>query len=125
MALGVGEPCAGRYAPSRQASANARASRRSVFTLRVRVAYMGAKFGSATITLWPSPSRHRATHSLSVADPRRFRAGGRAPSASAKCRGSVRIRRSISSPPLGQDANLAFLLVDANMVHGWPLPLRL
>jgi hypothetical protein len=40
----------GRYAPSRHGSAGARASRRSVFTLRVHVAYMGAKFGCATIT---------------------------------------------------------------------------
>src|SRR5215475_12640644 len=53
------------------------ASRRSVFTLRVRVAYMGAKFGSATTTSWPSPSRHRATHSLSVEASRRMRAGAR------------------------------------------------
>ena len=60
-----------------QQPANARASRRSVFTLRVRVAYMGAKFGSATMTAWPSASRHRATHSLSVEDSRRMRAGAR------------------------------------------------
>jgi hypothetical protein len=42
--------CAGRYASTRQASASARASRRSVLIFRVRVAYIGAKFGSATIT---------------------------------------------------------------------------
>ena len=41
--------CARRYAPSRQAPASVRASRRSVFTRRLRVAYIGAKFGSATI----------------------------------------------------------------------------
>jgi len=34
--------CAGRYAPSRAASANVLASRRSVFTPRRRVAYIGA-----------------------------------------------------------------------------------
>src|SRR5215813_9305446 len=52
--------CARRYAPRRQASANVRASRRSVFTRLLRVAYIGAKFGSATITSWPSSSRHLA-----------------------------------------------------------------
>lgn len=41
---------AGRYAPSRSASAKVRASRRSVFTRRDRVAYIGAKLGSATMT---------------------------------------------------------------------------
>jgi len=38
------------YAPSQPASHNARASRLSVFTRRERVAYIGAKPGSATIT---------------------------------------------------------------------------
>ncbi|HEY5489670.1 MAG TPA: hypothetical protein VIK25_00645, partial [Gemmatimonadaceae bacterium] len=33
---------------------------------RDRLAYIGAKFGSATITSWPSDSRWRATHSRSV-----------------------------------------------------------
>ena len=41
--------CAARYAPSAQASHSARASRRSVLILRLRVAYIGAKFGSAAI----------------------------------------------------------------------------
>jgi hypothetical protein len=54
--------------------------------LRVRVAYIGAKFGSAT--------------------------------------SSVRMRCSTISPSLGEDVDLAVPLVhvDANMVHGWPLP---
>lgn len=43
--------CAGRYAPVWHASASVRASRRSVFTRRERLAYIGAKFGSATITV--------------------------------------------------------------------------
>ena len=55
--LGVGEPMGGAVAPSRHASAIARASRRSVLTLRERVAYMGAKFGSATMTSWTRASR--------------------------------------------------------------------
>jgi len=78
MALGIGEPVRGREAPNREASARARALRRSVCTLRVRVAYMGAKFGSATTTSWPTASKHRATHSLSVEASRRMRAGARA-----------------------------------------------
>src|SRR6266542_2881956 len=46
--------------------------------------YMGAKFGSATITSWPRPSRHRATHSLSVEASSTMRARGRSPSTAAK-----------------------------------------
>ena len=42
--------CAGREEPNLHASASVRASRRSVFTLRLRVAYIAAKFGSATTT---------------------------------------------------------------------------
>jgi hypothetical protein len=70
-------------------------------------------------TAWPSPSRQRATHSLSVGDSRRMGTDVRVPSVSAKRRGSVQIRGSICSP-LSQDPNLTFLLVyvDANMVHG-------
>ena len=92
--------CAGRYAPSSQASRRARASRRSVFTLRLRCAYIGAKFGSATITSCPRSSKHYATHSLSV---------GAAPPLD-------------ELPRFGPDADLAcvFVHVDSNMVHGWP-----
>src|SRR5713226_6659479 len=117
--------CAGRYAPSLQASASVRASRRSVFTLRLRVAYMAAKFGSATTTSWPSSSRQRATHSLSVdASIRTFARG------LSQHRGEPLPLRP--DPPLDhlaasrQDADLAFHLVyvDANMLHGWPPPLR-
>jgi hypothetical protein len=58
--LGVGEPM-GRAVGTEQARLRqGPASRRSVFTLRVRVAYIGAKFGSATMTWWPSASRQRA-----------------------------------------------------------------
>ena len=97
VTLGIRQP--GRGALGTQASSNARASRGSVVTLRVRVAYMGAKLGSATMTSWPSPSKQRATHSLSVEASIRIRAWGRWPSTAAKRSGSVRIRCSISSPP--------------------------
>jgi len=93
MSLGVGEPM------GRQASAKAPASRRSVLTLRVRVAYMGAKFGSATMTSWPRASRQRATHSLSVEASITMRARGRLSSTAAKRSGSVRMRCSMTSPP--------------------------
>ena len=69
---------------------------------RVRVAYIGAKFGSATMTSWPRASRHRATHSthsLSVEASITIRARGRDPSTAPKRSGSVRIRCSITSPP--------------------------
>jgi hypothetical protein len=46
------------------------------------VRYIGAKFGSATTTSWPNPSKHRATHSLSVDASSRIRARGRPPSTS-------------------------------------------
>jgi|SRR5215831_2057977 len=38
--------------------------------------------------------------------------------------GSVRMRRPMISAPLGEDVDLAVLLVhvDATMVHDWPLP---
>ena len=63
-----------------------------------RVAYIGAKFGSATTTSWPKASRHRATHSLSVEASTRIRARGRPSNTSANRWGSVRMRRSITSP---------------------------
>jgi hypothetical protein len=73
------------------------ASRRSVFTLRVRVAYIGEKFGSATMTSWPKASRHRATHSLSVEASITIRA---------RCGCAAR-----RSHPLGEDVDLAVPLV--------------
>jgi hypothetical protein len=50
VSLGIGEPMGGAVGTEQARLGQARASRRSVFTLRVRVAYMGAKFGSATMT---------------------------------------------------------------------------
>jgi glycine cleavage system aminomethyltransferase T len=60
----------------------------SVLTLRERVADMGAKFGSATMTSWPRASKQRATHSLSVETSIRMRAraGSRARRRSARAR---------------------------------------
>lgn len=58
-------------------------SGRSVLTRRLRVAYVAAKFGSATMTSSPRSSRHRATHSLSVDDSIRIRARARCPSQAA------------------------------------------
>jgi hypothetical protein len=91
-----------------QASASALASRRSVLTFRVRVAYIGAKFGSAATTSWPKVSRHRATHSLSVEASSRIRAraaassgcrthGGRQRRAPALC---VRMSETVSTPEI-------------------------
>ena len=60
---------------------------------------MGTKLGSATMTSWPSCSRQRATHSLSVDASIRIRARGRGPRTAAKRSGSVRMRCSINSPP--------------------------
>jgi hypothetical protein len=60
--------------------------------------YIGPKFGSATITSCPRPSRHRATPSLSVEASTKMRARGRGPNTSANRSASVRTRRSISSP---------------------------
>src|SRR5262249_34119300 len=91
--------CAGRYAPSRQASASVRASRRSVFTRRLRLAYIGAKFGSATITSWPSPSTACATHSLSVDASSSTRAPPCAPSSAANRSRLVRPGASMSPRP--------------------------
>jgi hypothetical protein len=71
-------------------------------TLRVRVAYMGAKVGSATMTSCPSASRQPATHSLSVEASTKIRAGAapRAPPRSAPSRcGSA--ARSPRPPPRG------------------------
>jgi hypothetical protein len=85
--------------PSTQASASARASRRSVFTFRVRVACMGAKFGSATTTSCPNDSRPARPIHCPARPSITIRARGRPPSTAAKRSGSVRIRRSISSPP--------------------------
>jgi hypothetical protein len=98
VVLLVGDSMRGRYACSRHASANARASRRSVFTRRSRLADIGAKFGSPTTNSCPSPSRQRATHSLSVDAPTRIRALGRLPTNSAELFRSVRIRCSSTSP---------------------------
>src|SRR5262249_40720964 len=49
--------------------------------------------------LMAEPSRQRATHSLSVEASITIRARGRTPSTAAKRSGSVRIRRSMTSPP--------------------------
>ena len=124
MPLRVGEPMRGAVRAEQTGLCSARASRRSVLTFRVRVAYIGAKFGSATTTSWPKASRHRATHSLSVEASTRIRARGRPPSTSANRWGSVRMRHSLNSPASREEADLAFLLVqvDANIVHGWPPP---
>ena len=54
---------------------------------------------SATMTSWPSASRQRATHSLSVEASITIRARGRVPSTASKRAGSVRMRRSMTSPP--------------------------
>jgi hypothetical protein len=54
--------------------------------------------GSATITSWPSSSRQRATHSLSVDASISIRALGRAPKTSPRRTRSVTIRSSIRSP---------------------------
>ena len=56
------------------------------------------KFGSATMTSWPSASR-RATHLLSVEASTTIRARGRVSRTASKRSGSVRMRRSMTSPP--------------------------
>ncbi len=89
---------AGRHAPISHASINVCASRLSVLVRRERLAYIGAQFGSATITSWPSDSRWRATHSLSVLASSRMRARGRAPNMSANRSRLVAIRRSVMVP---------------------------
>ena len=98
----------------------ARASRRSVLTVRRRCAYIGAKFGSATSTAWPRRSRQRATHPLSVAASMRIRAGGRSLRSSAKRCGSCADVVLYQFLVLGEDANLAVhpVDVDANLLHG-------
>ena len=68
-------------------------------TLRVRVAYMGVQFGSATTTSWPRASRQRATHSLLVDASITIGSRDWVPSTAAKRSGSVRMRCSITSPP--------------------------
>jgi hypothetical protein len=82
---------------------------------------MGAKFGSAATTWWPSASRHRTTHSLFVEGFQQDR-GRRSP---AECFGET---LGFGADPaldhlaaLGQDADRAFPLgqIDAKMVHGW------
>jgi hypothetical protein len=95
-------------------------------TFRVRVTYIGARFGSATTTSWPNPSGDRATHSVSV-------------DASSRIRRPRPAAQYLGEPPglgadpafaqlatLAEDADPAFLLVqvDANIVHGWPLLVR-
>src|SRR5262249_32676412 len=62
------------------------------------IPYIGAKFGSATTTSWPSSSRHLATHSLSVDASRRIFACARPPSTSVNLPRSVWIRFSMTSP---------------------------
>jgi transposase InsO family protein len=75
----------------------ARRPRQVIF--RVRVAYIGPKWGSAPTTSWPRPSRQRATPSLSVEASSRIRPRGRGPSTAAKRSRSVRMRCSMRSPP--------------------------
>ena len=82
---------------------------------------MGAKFGSATTTWWPSASKHRATHSLFVEASRRMHAGSLPQQlGEAGWIGADPPFNQLAA--LGQDADLAFPLVqiDANMVYGWP-----
>jgi hypothetical protein len=74
-------------------------SRLSVFTFLLRVAYIGAKFGSAAMTPWPSPSRCCATHSLSADASTRMRAAAQPASKSSKLALVDLMRRSVSSPP--------------------------
>ena len=63
------------------------------------MAYIGAKFGSATITSWPRLSRCCATHSLSVEASTRMRAGVLPANTSSKLALVDLMRRSVSSPP--------------------------
>src|SRR5216683_115209 len=65
---------------------------------RLRVAYIAAKFGSATTTSCPSCSRQRATHSLSVDASMRIFVGALAPNTAANRSRCVRMRRSTISP---------------------------
>ena len=78
-----------------------------------------AKFGSATMTSWPSASRQRATHSLSVEASIRFRARAREPSTAATRSGSVWMPPLDDLSALSEDVDLTFPLVhvDANMVR--------
>jgi hypothetical protein len=66
--------------------------------LRLRVAYIGAKFGSATITSCPSASRHRATHSLSVEASSTIRARARSPKTFVNAARVVAMRCSMNVP---------------------------
>src|SRR4029434_5255729 len=98
-------------------------SRRSVLTLRDRVAYIGAKFGSAIMTSCPRTSRPGDPFAVGRGldqDP-----GAR----SVPEHGGEPLALGADAPlddltVLGEDVDLAFPLVDidANMVHGWPLP---
>ena len=118
--------CAGRYAPSLQASASVRASRRSVFTLRLRVAYMAAKFGSATTTSWPSSSK-ATSHPLALR--RRLDRDLRSRPFTEHRGEPLPLRGDApfdDLAALGQNADLTFhfVYVNAKILHGWPPPLR-
>ena len=102
MALGVGEPM--RRAVRPQPAGLGQRARIAPIGLELprpgRV--LVAKFGSATITSWPSRSSQRATHSLSVEASRRMRARGRSPRTSANRAGwCARAARAARRPRSG------------------------
>jgi len=90
----------GAYTPNSGANSVVSVGERSssVVVRRERLAYIGALFGSATITSCPSDSRWRATHPLSVLASRRMRARGRPPSTAVNRYRLVAMRRSVLVP---------------------------
>jgi hypothetical protein len=106
--LGVGEgdgPVGWRRAGTHPPGRGRWAGR--VLTLWERGAYMGGKFGSATINSWPKASRHQTTHSLSVDASIRIRARGRAPSTAAPLGLDADAPLDDLTPP-GEHLDLAF-----------------
>jgi hypothetical protein len=93
--------------------ASAVTSRRSALIRRVRVPYIAAQLKSTTTTLRPWPSRHVATHSLSVHGHELSRPRD---DASHERHGSVR----------RHDPNLPMLRapIHGTIFRGWAAPLR-
>src|SRR5262245_60057471 len=115
--------CARRYAPSRHASANVRASRRSVFTRLLRVAYIAATVRISHDHLVPellqAPRHPLALRRCLDQHPRLRSLPQHRPESL-----PIRVDPPLLDhfPVLAHDAHLAVHLVhvDAYTLHGWP-----
>ena len=99
-----------------------RAHRACHSSCRRRVAYIGAKFGSATIISCLRHSSYRVTHSLSVLASTRMRARSSPPSTAEKSLACARQVPLLDSPVVKSDAELtlAFVQIQSYRCHGWP-----